>query len=65
VTPLFFIGTTGGAAIASLFGLPPGAFAAFGMVSVLAAAANTPIAAAVMRIELLPGQVGVCAVLCA
>ncbi len=65
VTPLFFIGTTGGAAIAALFGLPPGAFAAFGMVSVLAAAANTPIAAAVMGIELLPGPVGVYAALCA
>ena len=65
VTPLFFIGTAGGAAIASLFGLPPGAFAAFGMVSVLAAAANTPIAAAVMGIELLPGPVGVYAALCA
>lgn len=65
VTPLFFIGTTGGAAIASLFGLPPGAYAAFGMVSVLAAAANTPIAAAVMGIELLPGPVGVYAALCA
>lgn len=65
VTPLFFIGTTGGAAIAAIFGLPPGAFAAFGMVSVLAAAANTPIAAAVMGMELLPGPVGVYAALCA
>lgn len=65
VTPLFFIGTAGGAAIASFFGLPPGAFAAFGLVSVLAAAANTPIAAAVMGIELLPGPVGVYAALCA
>jgi H+/Cl- antiporter ClcA len=65
VTPLFFIGATGGAAIARLFGLPPGAYAAFGLVSVLAAAANTPIAAAVMGIELLPGPVGVYAALCA
>lgn len=65
VTPLFFIGATGGAAIATLFGLPPGAYAAFGLVSVLAAAANTPIAAAVMGIELLPGPVGVYAALCA
>ena len=65
VTPLFFIGATGGAAIASLLGLPPGAFAAFGLVSVLAAAANTPIAAAVMGIELLPAPVGVYAALCA
>lgn len=65
VTPIFFIGATGGAAIAHVFGLPPGAFAAFGLVSVLAAAANTPIAAAVMGMELLPGPVGVYAALCA
>jgi H+/Cl- antiporter ClcA len=65
VTPIFFIGATGGAAMASALGLPPGAFAAFGLVSVLAAAANTPIAAAVMAMELLPANVGVYAALCA
>lgn len=65
VTPLFFIGATGGAALARAAHLPSGAFAAFGFVSVLAAAANTPIAAAVMGIELLPGPVGIYAALCA
>lgn len=65
VTPIFFIGTAGGAAIAHVLGLPSGAFAAFGLVAVLAAAANTPIAAAVMGMELLPGPVGVYAALCA
>lgn len=65
VTPLFFIGTTVGAAFARLFHLPIGAFAAFGMVGVLAAAANTPIAASVMGMELLPGQLGVYAALAA
>lgn len=65
VTPLFFIGATAGAALARLFHLPEGAFAAFGFVAVVAAAANTPIAAAVMGIELLPGTVGVYAALCA
>jgi H+/Cl- antiporter ClcA len=65
VTPLFFIGATSGAALAQLFGLPSGVFAAFGFVSVLAAAANTPIAAAVMGMELLPTQLGVYAALCA
>jgi H+/Cl- antiporter ClcA len=65
VTPLFFIGSTVGAAFAQLLGLPSGAFASFGFVSVLAAAANTPIAAAVMGIELLPGPVGVFAALSA
>ncbi len=65
VTPLFFIGATSGAAVAQLIGLPSGVFAAFGFVSVLAAAANTPIAAAVMGMELLPTQLGVYAALCA
>jgi H+/Cl- antiporter ClcA len=65
VTPLFFIGATSGAAVAHLIGLPSGVVAAFGFVSVLAAAANTPIAAAVMGMELLPTQLGVYAALCA
>jgi H+/Cl- antiporter ClcA len=65
VTPLFFIGASGGAALAHAAGLPVGAFAAFGFVAVLAAAANTPIAAAVMGIELLPTEVSVYAALCA
>jgi H+/Cl- antiporter ClcA len=65
VTPLFFIGSTTGAAFAQIFHLPVGAFAAFGFVAVLAAAANTPIAAMVMGIELLPGPVGVYAALAA
>ena len=65
VTPLFFIGATSGYTFARLLGLPPGMFAAFGFVAVLAAAANTPIAAAVMGMELLPTDVGVYAALCA
>jgi H+/Cl- antiporter ClcA len=65
VTPLFFVGATSGYALARLAGLPTDVFAAFGLVAVLAAAANTPIAAAVMGMELLPTQVGVYAALCA
>jgi len=65
VTPIFFIGTTAGAALAGATGMPQGLLAAFGFVSVLAAAANTPIAAAVMGMELLPTQVGVYAALAA
>jgi H+/Cl- antiporter ClcA len=65
VTPLFFIGATGGAALARLMHLPIGVFAAFGFVAVVAAAANTPIAAAIMGIEVLPGGIGVYAALCA
>ncbi len=65
VTPIFFIGATSGALLGQLAGLPTGVVAAFGFVSVLAAAANTPIAAAVMGMELLPGHIGVYAALCA
>ena len=65
VTPLFFIGATSGVALAHAAGLEPGVIAAFGFVSVLAAAANTPIAAAVMGMELLPHELGVYAALCA
>ena len=65
VTVLFFIGATSGAALARVFHLPIGAFASFGFVAVVAAAANTPIAAAVMGMELLPTQLGVYAALAA
>lgn len=65
VTPLFFIGASSGVTLAHAAGLEPGVIAAFGFVSVLAAAANTPIAAAVMGMELLPAQLGVYAALCA
>jgi H+/Cl- antiporter ClcA len=65
VTPLFFIGATSGAALAQATGLPLGVVAAFGFVSVVAAAANTPIAAAIMGMEMLPHNLGVYAALCA
>jgi H+/Cl- antiporter ClcA len=65
VTPIFFIGAASGVALGHATGLQPGVLAAFGFVSVLAAAANTPLAAAVMGMELLPHQLGVYAALCA
>jgi H+/Cl- antiporter ClcA len=65
VTPIFFIGATGGAALAPFFGVPTTLLAATGLVAVLAAAANTPIAAAVMAMELLPAPEGVYAALAA
>ncbi|MGE5557787.1 MAG: chloride channel protein [Bacillota bacterium] len=52
VTPIFFVGTAAGAAFAGLFGLSMDTFAAIGMVSLLAGAANTPIAASIMAVEL-------------
>ena len=63
LTPIFFIGTTCGAALAPWLGLPPAMVAAVGMVAVLGAAANTPIAAAVMAMEVLPTSEGVYAAL--
>jgi len=65
LTPVFFIGATSGAALAPLFGVSQSLLAAFGFVAVLAAAANTPIAAAVMAIELLPTSEAVYAALAA
>lgn len=65
VTPIFFVGTTSGAALAPLLGTSPALLGAMGLVAVLAAAANTPIAAAVMAMELLPGSEGVYAALAA
>jgi H+/Cl- antiporter ClcA len=64
ITPLFFIGVTAGAACAQLFGFPPQMIAAFGFISLLGASTNTPIAACVMGMEILPGQIGVYAALC-
>lgn len=52
VTPIFFIGATAGAEYAQLLGMDIALFAAIGLVSVLAGAANTPLAAGIISIEL-------------
>jgi len=52
ITPLFFIGSTSGNAIGSMLNGNLQFFAAIGLVSVIAGAANTPIAAAIMALEL-------------
>lgn len=53
VTPIFFIGTAAGNLFATLFHEPMVAtFSAIGMAAMLAGAANTPIAASVMSMEL-------------
>ncbi len=52
VTPIFFIGTTAGLFFAYVFSLNAGTFAAIGLTSVLSGAANTPIAASIMAVEL-------------
>jgi H+/Cl- antiporter ClcA len=52
ITPVFFVGATSGTAFAHLAGLDTATFAALGMAGVLAGAANTPIAASLMAMEL-------------
>lgn len=52
ITPIFFIGTTAGAAFAQLFGLDVSTFAAIGLVALLSGATNTPIASSIMAVEL-------------
>jgi H+/Cl- antiporter ClcA len=52
VTPIFFIGATSGTLFAEIIGLDIGTFSAIGLVSLLAGAANTPISASIMAVEL-------------
>jgi H+/Cl- antiporter ClcA len=58
VTPIFFIGATAGSTLGDLLGFDRGFFAAVGMVAVLAAAANAPVASAVMALELFGPSIG-------
>ena len=52
VTAIFFTGATSGNLFASLLGLDIATFSAIGLISLLAGAANTPIAASIMAVEL-------------
>ncbi len=52
VTPIFFVGATAGNAFAHAAGFDLALFSSIGMVSLLAGAANTPISASIMAIEL-------------
>ncbi len=56
VTEQFVMGAVAGGAFAHLFGVQPALGAAVGLVSVVAAASNTPIAAILMGVELLGGH---------
>jgi H+/Cl- antiporter ClcA len=58
VTPIFFVGTAAGNLFAQLINEPNIAtFSAIGMVALLAGAANTPIAATIMAMELFGPQI--------
>ncbi|NPA80121.1 MAG: voltage-gated chloride channel [Thermotogae bacterium] len=58
VTPLFFVGSTSGVLFADLFNQNSRIFAALGFVGVLSGAANTPISASVMAIEIFGPKIG-------
>lgn len=52
ITPVFFIGATSGVMFARILELNTATFSAIGLVSLLAGACNTPIAASIMAVEL-------------
>ncbi|MFZ2455103.1 MAG: chloride channel protein [Candidatus Altiarchaeia archaeon] len=58
ITPIFFIGSTAGNVFAQFMSLDIATFSAIGLVSVLAGAANTPIAASIMAVELFGPEIG-------
>jgi H+/Cl- antiporter ClcA len=57
VTPLFIMGATAGYTLGGVLGVPPEYLAALGFVAVFAAAANTPLACAIMGLELFASSV--------
>jgi len=63
ITPLFFIGAASGHSFSGLTGLDSVLFSAIGMVAVLAAATNTPLACSVLAMEMFGPKVGLFAAL--
>lgn len=57
ITPIFFVGSTAGNLLGHVPGFNVSVFSAIGMVSLLAGAANTPISASIMAMELFGPQV--------
>ena len=57
VTPIFFVGAQAGAMLADFMNVDSATLAALGLVAVLAGAANTPLAASIMAIELFGPQI--------
>jgi chloride channel protein, CIC family len=58
ITPIFFIGASAGNVLGGIFGFEPATFAAIGIAAVLAGAANTPIAAGILAMELFGVKIG-------
>ncbi|MDD3050656.1 MAG: chloride channel protein [Candidatus Cloacimonetes bacterium] len=57
LTPIFFIGTTAGVFFADVMNLDRSIFASIGLVGLLAGAANTPIAASIMAVEIFGSRI--------
>jgi H+/Cl- antiporter ClcA len=57
ITPIFFVGSSSGNFFGQIFGLDVATFSAIGLVSVLAGAANAPIAASILAIELFGASI--------
>ncbi|MBG90249.1 MAG: voltage-gated chloride channel [Actinobacteria bacterium] len=57
LTPLFFVGAASGAIFGTWVGASSAMFAAIGLVSLLAGAANTPLAASILAVELFGPEV--------
>ena len=58
ITPIFFVGSTAGSALARIVGGDRALFASVGIVAMVAAAANAPIAASIMALELFGAAIG-------
>jgi len=58
ITPIFFVGATSGSLVGGALGFDTATFAAIGMVAVLAGAANTPVAAGILAMEMFGVKVG-------
>jgi len=57
ITPIFYVGAASGGLYGQICNLDSSTFAAIGMVALLAGAANTPVAASVMSIELFGPEI--------
>ncbi|MBI5642309.1 MAG: chloride channel protein [Deltaproteobacteria bacterium] len=56
-TPIFYVGATAGSLLSKIINVDPAMLSAIGFVSLLAGAANTPIAASIMAIELFGPEI--------
>jgi len=57
ITPILFVGATAGSLFGEISGLDKATFSAIGLVSLLAGAANTPIAASILAMELMGQEI--------